>query len=229
MKPLIRLQFSGLGWAVLLGILAVGLFACRPGGNQPGQRLLEYTDGVVCQRPCEATAGDFEQRIRPNSSVPTRALEVQSPPMRTTRWQVFAALTDPAVFTEFSGAPASAHSKPGSLFLNEYGLFGGILTALTLQVDAGAGRIDLYQLWNGSAPLPEGHPQAGTLSMPKNHFTLVKFSISETDRGVVLTVNQQGVPEHSANFVAAGWERFYLKPIKAYLEREGATSARSDR
>lgn len=217
MNPLLNARII-IGGAILLGLFT--LPACgETSGDHPGVKLLTYTRGVLCDRPCAADLSNMDARLRPNEELPARTIEVKSKAIAAAPWQVFAALTNPEIFSEFSGAPATAASRRGSVFLTEYALFGGILTALTFYVDARPDRIDLYQLWNGSAPLPEGHPHAGKLSMPQNYFTVTKFSISETAAGVVLTVTQHGVPEHSASFVAAGWEKFYLTPIKAFLER----------
>lgn len=54
---------------------------------------------------------------------------------------------------------------------------------------------------------------------PKNVFSTVTFDFLEKDNGTSLTFTQVGVPEEFEKEIEKGWEDFYWKPLKKYLEK----------
>lgn len=54
---------------------------------------------------------------------------------------------------------------------------------------------------------------------PENIESVVRFELSEKDGKTKLDFTQTGIPEDQVDEITQGWEDFYWKPMKEYLEK----------
>ena len=110
---------------------------------------------------------------------------------------VWAALTAEAVIDRWGGGPVSMSAEPGSAF--EF--WGGDIYGTVLDVDP---EHSMTQEWYG------GDWDAPSLA----HFTLT----AQPDGSTLLELEHTGVPDDEAAEFDAGWDEFYLGPLKTLVE-----------
>jgi uncharacterized protein YndB with AHSA1/START domain len=115
---------------------------------------------------------------------------------------VWAALTDPTVIERWGGGPVVMSAEAGCAF--EF--WGGDIHGTVLEVDPGHA---MLQEWYG-----------GDWDTP----SLVRFTLTEDPDGATrLELEHTGVPSAEAASFDAGWDDYYVGPLKAMLEAESAS------
>ncbi len=110
---------------------------------------------------------------------------------------VWRALTDPAVIGAWGGGPAEMTPEPGTPFSFWGGDIHGTVTAVEPLVR-------LVQDWWGGADWKA--PSEAT------------FELESEGDGTLLTLTHTGVPDDVAADFDAGWDDYYLGPLKDLLE-----------
>lgn len=111
--------------------------------------------------------------------------------------KVYAALTDAAEFSAFTGAPAEIDED------GEFSCFGGQVTGRNVALEADR---KIVQEWRVGA-------------WPADVFSTVSFTLDEDGAGTRITLDHSGYPEEMAEHLDAGWHKMYWQPLKAYCER----------
>lgn len=110
--------------------------------------------------------------------------------------KVWRALVDPAVIEAWGGGPAVMSAEAGSAF----SLWGGDIHGTVTVVEPGRRLVEEW--FGGDWPAPSS----------------VTFTLSEDPCGTHVTLEQSGVPDDEAADIDAGWDDYYLGPLKALLE-----------
>ena len=120
--------------------------------------------------------------------------------------EVWAALTEPSVIERWGGGPVVMSPVPGS----EFSLWGGDIHGTVADVDLG---ISMTQEWYG-----------GDWDAP----SFARFTLSTRPDGLTrLTLEHTGVPDDEAADFDAGWDEYYLRPIKELLEERAVEDVTS--
>ena len=110
---------------------------------------------------------------------------------------VWTALTDPDVIERWGGGPADMAAEPDFAF----SLWGGSIFGTVIEVDP---LRSMVQEWYG-----------GNWDDP----SIARFTLSaDPGGGTLLELENTGVPDEDAADIDAGWDDYYLGPIKALLE-----------
>ena len=109
---------------------------------------------------------------------------------------VWRALVDPQMIEAWGGGPVVMTDEPDSRFT----LWGGDVYGTVLSVDPG---VRLVEEWY-AGPWP--HPST------------VTFSLEQEEGGTLLQLQQTGVPDEEVADVDAGWDEYYVGPMKQLLE-----------
>ena len=112
--------------------------------------------------------------------------------------KVWRAFIDHEEINEWGGGPAKMDDKVGSAF----SLWGGDIHGTNVRVEEN--RV-LEQDWYG-----------GEWSEPSR----VKFILSEVNGKTKVELIQQNVPDKEIDNIDDGWRRYYLGPMKEYLEKK---------
>jgi uncharacterized protein YndB with AHSA1/START domain len=111
--------------------------------------------------------------------------------------RVWAALTDPDVIDRWGGGSADMAAEPDFAF----SLWGGSIFGTVVEVDPGR---SMVQEWYG-----------GNWDDP----SIARFTFSaDPGGGTLLELENTGVPDEDAADIDAGWDVYYLGPIKALLQ-----------
>ena len=110
---------------------------------------------------------------------------------------VWRALTDPAVIEAWGGGPAEISAAPGSAF----SLWGGDIHGTVTEAEP---QVRLVQEWWGG-------PDWKTASQ-------ATFELEAEGDGTLLTLVHTGVPDDAAGDFDAGWDDYYLGPLRDLLE-----------
>jgi activator of HSP90 ATPase len=121
----------------------------------------------------------------------SKSYHISAPPL-----DVWRALVDPEAIDEWGGGPVVMTDEPGSRFT----LWGGDIYGTVLSVDSGS---RLVEEWYGG---PWAHP------------SVVTFSVDAESGGTLLRLQQTDVPDQEADEIDAGWDEYYLGPLKRLLE-----------
>lgn len=109
---------------------------------------------------------------------------------------VWRALVEPKVIEAWGGGPAEMTPEPGAAF----SLWGGDIHGTVTAVEPGRRLVEDW--YGGDWPAP----------------STVTFTLSEEPCGTRLTLEQTGVPDEEAADIDAGWDDYYLGPIKTLLD-----------
>jgi uncharacterized protein YndB with AHSA1/START domain len=110
---------------------------------------------------------------------------------------VWAALTEPALIERWGGGPVTMAAQPGSAF----SFWGGDIHGTVVEVDPGR---ELLEEWYG-----------GDWDAP----SFARFTLSPDESGGTrLELEHRGVPDDEAPDFDAGWDDYYLGPLKELLE-----------
>ena len=111
---------------------------------------------------------------------------------------VWRALTDPAVIDVWGGGPAEIRAEAGAAFT----LWGGDIYGT---VRAAEPPVRLVQEWWGDDEWDEA--------------SVATFDLTPEGSGTRLTLEHMNVPDDEAVELDAGWDDYYLGPLKELLER----------
>ena len=111
---------------------------------------------------------------------------------------VWRALTDPAVIEVWGGGPAEIRAEPGAAFTFWGGDIHGTVTAAEPP-------LRLVQEWWGDNEWGEA--------------SVATFELTPEGDGTRLTLAHTNVPDDEAQEFDAGWDDYYLGPLKELLER----------
>jgi activator of HSP90 ATPase len=112
---------------------------------------------------------------------------------------VWAALTEPKIIERWGGGPAVMAAKPGF----EFSLWGGDIHGTVIAVAPGR---SMLQEWFG-----------GDWDAPSTAL----FSLTSNPHGGTrLDLENKNVPADDGADIDAGWDDYYLGPIKALLEND---------
>lgn len=111
--------------------------------------------------------------------------------------QVWQALTDPTLIDAWGGGPATMDDQVGTPF----SFWGGEIHGTNLEV---VQHEKLVQGWYSGE-----HKQA----------TKVTFTLSSTGANTQVDLLHENVPDSIAKSIDDGWKRYYLGPMKEYLEK----------
>ena len=114
------------------------------------------------------------------------------------REAVWRALTDPAVIEAWGGGPAEIRAEPGAAFTFWGGDIYGTVTAAEPP-------LRLVQEWWGDDEWDEA--------------SVATFELAAEGSGTRLTLAHTNVPDDEAKDFDAGWDDYYLGPLKELLER----------
>ena len=110
---------------------------------------------------------------------------------------VWTALTDPDVIERWGGGPADMAAEPDFAF----SLWGGSIFGTVIEVDPLRSMVQEWYGGNWDAP------------------SIARFTLSaDPGGGTLLELENTGVPDEDAADIDAGWDDYYLGPIKALLE-----------
>ncbi len=110
---------------------------------------------------------------------------------------VWRALVDPAVIEQWGAGPARMDDQVGTAFQ----LWGGDIYGKNVESEPGK---RLVQEWYaGDWPAP----------------SIAAFTLREEAGGTKLDLLHTVVPDEEHESIAAGWDEYYLGPIKSLLER----------
>lgn len=108
---------------------------------------------------------------------------------------IFKALTDPLEIEQWSGAPAIMQAYKGG----EFSLWGGSIIGVNEIMEKNL----IQQLWKESK---------------WQEYSNVTFEIKANSQNVSLTLKHTNIPDQSFKDIETGWDDYYLKPLKSYLE-----------
>lgn len=117
--------------------------------------------------------------------------------IKATSSQVFDALTKVNEMEIWSGSAAKMDAVDGGKFE----LWGGDIFGTNQEISPSK----ITQDWYG-----------GKWDAPST----VVFEITEADGGVTVRLVHTEIPEASFHSISAGWDEYYMGPIKAYLENK---------
>ena len=112
---------------------------------------------------------------------------------------VWRALTDPALIDAWGGGPAAIRAEPGAAFTFWGGDIYGTVTAAEPPVR-------LVEEWWGD-------------DVEWDEASVAAFSLVPEGEGTRLTLEHRNVPDDEAEELDAGWDDYYLGPLKELLER----------
>lgn len=112
---------------------------------------------------------------------------------------VFEALIDEKKHAAFTGASAKIDRKVGGKF----SVWDDYATGINKELVPDK---LIVQSWRAS-------------DWPENIESMVRFEISEENGKTKLEFSQTGIPAEFVSDVSQGWEDFYWKPMKEYLEK----------
>jgi len=121
---------------------------------------------------------------------------------------------------------------PDSAFLDHYQLFYGAVKATTLAFDVEDRTLVIHQLWRvdnvwQAQDLRDGYPDwsdedmepyIGQPIMPDGLHTSVTFTLTPTEGGTSVRVEQDGIPEFNVPIFTNHWRALYLDPLKASFD-----------
>jgi uncharacterized protein YndB with AHSA1/START domain len=114
--------------------------------------------------------------------------------------KVYDALINEKRHAKFTGAKASISRKVGGAFT----CYGTHLTGINLDLVPGK---RIVQAWRSSG-------------WPMGAFSVATFALSRAKGGKTkLVFTQDGIPASSHMHINKGWQAYYWKPLKAYLEK----------
>lgn len=110
---------------------------------------------------------------------------------------VWRALTDPETIDAWGGGPVVMAAEPGF----EFSFWGGDIHGTVREVDPG--RSMVQEWYGGDWPAP----------------SLARFTLAaNAEGGTLLTLDHTGVPDDEAADFDAGWDDYYVGPLKDLLE-----------
>lgn len=115
-----------------------------------------------------------------------------------TSQQIYECLMDEKKHSDFTGAKAKIENKVNGTF----SVWDGYATGKSLELVAGK---KIVQEWYAS-------------DWPEGDVSKLTIEFYEEGDGTVLTLTQIGVPEEFEKNVESGWDEYYWKPLKDYLE-----------
>ncbi len=111
---------------------------------------------------------------------------------------VYAALTNPVSIEFWTGEPAEMQTQPGT----EFSLYDGNICGLNLEFIENQ---KIVQQWYFEG---QDEPSIVTLTLlPENEQT-------------VLEVLHTNIPDEAFENIVEGWDEFYIKPLKDFVEEE---------
>lgn len=162
--------------------------------------------GMLAANPLAALATAVPEITRTSAAIHQRRTFSVAPA------RVYDALTDATAFhavTLLSGAmkagmpagakPTAISREPGGSFT----LFGGVITGRQIEL-VPAERI--VQAWRDDAWKP-------------GMYSLVRFELSPSGAGTLLTFDHRAFPDADARHLADGWQANYWGPLAAYLSK----------
>lgn len=111
---------------------------------------------------------------------------------------VWNALTDPSTIEQWGAGPAVMDANVGTTF----SLWGGDIHGKNIEVEP---EKKLVQEWYG-----------GKWDEP----SIATFELRQKDDTVIITFTQTHVPENDYADIDDGWKRYYLGPLKEYVEKK---------
>jgi len=114
---------------------------------------------------------------------------------KASREEVFKALTDPVLITEWSGADAIMDASQGGRFSLWGGTIIGVNTKITVE--------QILQDWKESK---------------WDTHSKVTFNLNATGKSTELELVHENIPDSSLQSITAGWDQYYLGPLKIFLE-----------
>ena len=128
---------------------------------------------------------------------------VQSVRFSASAQELYDIYLDPEAHAAVTGDAVKISAKPGSKF----SAFGGMLAGTTVAVEPSK---LIVQRWR-SCEFKETDPDS----------VLVLSFVQEGNRGRIDLVHAN-VPKHDHAGVTQGWNKYYWKPLRAYLKRAGS-------
>ena len=114
---------------------------------------------------------------------------------------VYEALMDAKLHSEFTGSKATSDPKVGG----EFTAGDGYISGKNLKLENGK---KIVQEWK-TVEWPTGYPPS-----------IVEFTFRQTKNGTKLTMVHRNVPAEQASSYRQGWIDFYWKPMKKYFKRK---------
>jgi activator of HSP90 ATPase len=112
---------------------------------------------------------------------------------------VYRALMDSRQHSRITGAKAVIAAKVGGAFRMWEGGIHGITLRLVPDVK-------IVQAWRSE-------------EWPKDHYSIVAFSLHKAGNNTRLVFDQYGVPTKNCKSISEGWKTYYWKPMKELLEK----------
>lgn len=113
--------------------------------------------------------------------------------------QVYAALMDSKVHTEFTGDIAQIGKNVG----DEFSAYGGYATGKNIKLERNK---LIVQSWRAS-------------NWPIDHYSTIQFVFKSKNGGTLLIFNQSGIPEDFVEDISDGWMEYYWKPLNAMFDK----------
>lgn len=117
--------------------------------------------------------------------------------------EVYDALVNAKIHTEFTGSKATCDPRVGGNFM----AWDGYISGRNLELERGR---KLVQEWE-TTEWPEGYPPS-----------MVEFTFKKAKGGTELTLLHSKVPAEQGDSYRQGWIDFYWKPLKQYFKKSGA-------
>jgi activator of HSP90 ATPase len=112
--------------------------------------------------------------------------------------EVYEAILDPKIHSEFTQAKAENDKKEKGKF----SAYDGYISGVNLKLDKDK---KIVQKWTSN-------------DFPKGHYATVTFEFKKHNKGTELVFTQTDIPEKNCEEVAQGWKDFYWKPLKAFFK-----------
>ncbi|MBI4163662.1 MAG: SRPBCC domain-containing protein [Candidatus Aenigmarchaeota archaeon] len=127
----------------------------------------------------------------------TKAIK-QTVTFKTSPGKVYQALMNSKLHSKFTGSKAKMSNKVGGKFSAYDGYIEGVNLELVKYKK-------IVQKWRGG-------------DWPRDHYSVVTFSLKQIKSGTKLTFTQIGVPQEHAKAISDGWHEHYWEPMKKMLE-----------
>jgi len=135
-----------------------------------------------------------------SSVISTRNREQTVTFERTSPHAVYEGLLDAKKFEALSGKKAAIDRQVGGGVT----AYDGFVRAVQIELIPDK---KIVQAWKGGVP-----------QWPKDHYSIVVFSLEPAAKGTRLTFTQIGVPESAYSIIDPGWSSAYWEPMKKYFQ-----------
>lgn len=124
--------------------------------------------------------------------------------IRASPEEVYKALMDSAIHTEFTGSPAEISLEIDG----EYATYDGYISGTNLELEPGK---KIVQTWS---PVED--------DWPKGHVSEIEIDLAPGADGTTLSFTHRNLPSDKADTFAEAWYDYYWEPLKEYFDADAS-------